>query len=55
MSTPDLPVPPEKGGTLGKPLKLLNHPVRDTIPVYLAALGRACDGFRLAACVTLGT
>ncbi|MEV6162099.1 LLM class F420-dependent oxidoreductase [Streptomyces sp. NPDC052052] len=37
----DLPLPPEKGGTRGKPLKLLNHPVRDTIPVYVAALGPA--------------
>ncbi|MGW0914535.1 LLM class F420-dependent oxidoreductase [Streptomyces sp. NPDC002784] len=37
----DLPLPPERGGTLGKPLKLLNHPVRDTIPVYVAALGPA--------------
>lgn len=37
----DMPLPPEKGGTLGKPLKLLNHPVRDTIPVHLAALGPA--------------
>lgn len=37
----DLPLPPEKGGTLGKPLKLLTRPVRDTIPVYVAALGPA--------------
>ncbi|MFD5285921.1 LLM class F420-dependent oxidoreductase [Streptomyces rubrogriseus] len=37
----DLPLPPEKGGTLGKPLKLLTHPVRGTIPVYVAALGPA--------------
>ncbi|MGW2282433.1 LLM class F420-dependent oxidoreductase [Streptomyces sp. NPDC001770] len=37
----ELPLPPQKGGTPGKPLKLLNHPVRDTIPVYLAALGPA--------------
>ena len=37
----DLPLPAEKGGTLGKPLKLLTHPVRDTIPVYVAALGPA--------------
>ncbi|MGW2821187.1 LLM class F420-dependent oxidoreductase [Streptomyces sp. NPDC001443] len=43
----DLPLPPEKGGTLGRPLKLLNHPVRDTVPVYLAALGPA--NVRLAA------
>ncbi|MFI8952270.1 LLM class F420-dependent oxidoreductase [Streptomyces sp. NPDC053750] len=37
----DLPLPPEKGGALGKPLKMLTHPVRDTIPVYVAALGPA--------------
>ncbi|MFB7335398.1 LLM class F420-dependent oxidoreductase [Streptomyces adustus] len=43
----DLPLPPEKGGTLGRPLKLLNHPVRATVPVHLAALGPA--NVRLAA------
>ncbi|MEU3947891.1 LLM class F420-dependent oxidoreductase [Streptomyces sp. NPDC029526] len=37
----DLPLPPGKGSGLGKPLKLLNHPVRDTIPVHVAALGPA--------------
>jgi F420-dependent oxidoreductase-like protein len=36
----DLPLTPEKGGSgLGKPLKLINHPVRAHIPVVLAALG----------------
>ena len=31
---------PYEGGTgLGKPLKLINHPVRDRIPVVIAALG----------------
>jgi len=31
---------PLEGGTgLGKPLKLINHPVRDRIPVVIAALG----------------
>ncbi|MFN2540172.1 MAG: LLM class F420-dependent oxidoreductase [Mycobacteriales bacterium] len=36
----DLPLTPEKGGSgLGKPLKLINHPVRAQIPVVLAALG----------------
>lgn len=35
-----LPLTPEHGGTgLGKPLRLINHPVRDRIPVVLAALG----------------
>jgi F420-dependent oxidoreductase-like protein len=33
-------LPLTQGGTgLGKPLKLINHPVRDRIPVVLAALG----------------
>ncbi|MGW0595309.1 LLM class F420-dependent oxidoreductase [Streptosporangium sp. NPDC002607] len=36
----DIPLSTEKGGSgLGKPLKLINHPVRDRIPVMLAALG----------------
>jgi F420-dependent oxidoreductase-like protein len=31
---------PYEGGTgLGKPLKLINHPVRDRIPIVIAALG----------------
>lgn len=34
-----LPLPPDQGTGLGKPLKLINHPVRDDIPVYLASLG----------------
>ena len=34
-----LPLPPDEGTGLGKPLKLINHPVRDDIPVYIAALG----------------
>jgi F420-dependent oxidoreductase-like protein len=34
-----VPLPPEKGTGLGKPLKLINHPVRDRIPVILAAIG----------------
>ncbi|GGM47515.1 LLM class F420-dependent oxidoreductase [Dactylosporangium sucinum] len=34
-----LPLPPERGTGLGKPLKLLTHPVRDRIPIYVAALG----------------
>jgi F420-dependent oxidoreductase-like protein len=37
----DMPLPASKGGTLGKPLKLLSSPVRDTIPVHVAALGPA--------------
>jgi F420-dependent oxidoreductase-like protein len=34
-----LPLPPDQGTGLGKPLKLINHPVRDSIPVYIASLG----------------
>src|SRR5215207_1411774 len=35
-----LPLDAEHGGSgLGKPLKLINHPVRDRIPIVLAALG----------------
>jgi F420-dependent oxidoreductase-like protein len=34
-----LPLPPERGTGLGKPLKLINHPVRPDIPIYVASLG----------------
>ncbi|MPZ62572.1 MAG: LLM class F420-dependent oxidoreductase [Propionibacteriales bacterium] len=34
-----LPLPEGEGTGLGKPLKLLNHPVRDTVPIYVASLG----------------
>ncbi|MBK5222308.1 MAG: LLM class F420-dependent oxidoreductase [Acidimicrobiia bacterium] len=34
-----LPLPPDQGTGLGKPLKIINHPVRDNIPIYLASLG----------------
>jgi F420-dependent oxidoreductase-like protein len=34
-----LPLPEDEGTGLGKPLKLINHPVRDDIPVYIASLG----------------
>ncbi|MET7768819.1 LLM class F420-dependent oxidoreductase [Nocardia sp. NPDC005366] len=34
-----IPLPAERGTGLGKPLKLINHPVRERIPVLLAALG----------------
>jgi F420-dependent oxidoreductase-like protein len=34
-----IPLPEGQGTGLGKPLKLINHPVRERIPVMLAALG----------------
>ena len=34
-----IPLPAERGTGLGKSLKLINHPVRERIPVLLAALG----------------
>ena len=35
----NLPLPKDQGTGLGKPLKLINHPVRERIPIWLAALG----------------
>ncbi|WP_404954299.1 LLM class F420-dependent oxidoreductase [Streptomyces sp. 147326] len=37
----DMPLPPDRGSGLGKPLKILTRPVRDAIPVYIASLGPA--------------
>lgn len=34
-----LPLPDGQGTGLGKPLKLITHPVRDRIPIYVASLG----------------
>ena len=34
-----IPLPPEQGTGLGKPLKLINHPLRADIPIYVASLG----------------
>lgn len=34
-----LPLPEGEGTGLGKPLKLINHPKRSDIPVYIASLG----------------
>ena len=34
-----IPLPQNQGTGLGKPLKLINHPVRDEIPIAIAALG----------------
>lgn len=36
-----MPLPPERGSGLGKPLKILTRPVRPAIPVYIASLGPA--------------
>lgn len=36
--TVTIPLPSERGTGLGKPLKLINHPVRPDIPVWWAAL-----------------
>lgn len=35
-----IPLPPDEGTGLGKPLKLINRPLRADIPVYIAALGK---------------
>lgn len=34
-----LPLPADRGTGLGKPLQLINHPVRERIPISIAALG----------------
>ncbi|MGC5014009.1 LLM class F420-dependent oxidoreductase [Streptosporangium sp. DT93] len=34
-----VPLPADRGTGLGKPLKLINHPVRDRIPIVVAAIG----------------
>lgn len=34
-----LPLPADQGTGLGKPLKLINHPVRERIPIVVASLG----------------
>lgn len=35
----NIPLPPGQGTGLGKPLKLINHPVREVIPIYIASIG----------------
>ncbi|GAA4889975.1 LLM class F420-dependent oxidoreductase [Streptomonospora salina] len=37
--THSLPLPPEEGTGLGKPLKIINHPVRSDLPIFVASLG----------------
>ena len=34
-----IPLPADQGTGLGKPLQLINHPVRQSIPITIAALG----------------
>ncbi|MEU6140673.1 LLM class F420-dependent oxidoreductase [Streptomyces sp. NPDC047081] len=34
-----IPLPPGEGTGLGRPLRLINHPVRERIPIVLAAIG----------------
>jgi F420-dependent oxidoreductase-like protein len=34
-----IPLPGDRGTGLGKPLKLINQPVRDRIPIFVAAIG----------------
>jgi F420-dependent oxidoreductase-like protein len=34
-----IPLPQDQGTGLGKPLKLINHPVREEIPIAIASLG----------------
>jgi F420-dependent oxidoreductase-like protein len=34
-----VPLPPDEGTGLGKPLKIITHPVRSRIPIVLAAVG----------------
>lgn len=34
-----IPLPADRGTGLGKPLRLINHPVRERIPITIAALG----------------
>ncbi len=36
--TVQVPLPEGQGTGLGKPLKLINHPVRDTVPIFWASL-----------------
>jgi F420-dependent oxidoreductase-like protein len=34
-----IPLPADEGTGLGKPLKLITHPVREQIPIFIAAIG----------------
>ncbi|HET6794614.1 MAG TPA: LLM class F420-dependent oxidoreductase [Acidimicrobiales bacterium] len=47
-----LPLPPDQGTGLGKPLKIINHPVRQNIPIYVASLGH--QNVRMTAAIADG-
>lgn len=34
-----IPLPADRGTGLGKPLKIINHPLRSNVPIWIAALG----------------
>ncbi|WP_395109912.1 LLM class F420-dependent oxidoreductase [Actinomadura sp. SCN-SB] len=51
-ATVRVPLPPEDGTGLGKPLKMITRPVRPAVPIYLAALG--ARNVRLAAEIAEG-
>lgn len=38
--TVTLPLPPDQGMGLGKPLKLINKPQRSSVPIFMASLGQ---------------
>ncbi|WP_127128968.1 LLM class F420-dependent oxidoreductase [Georgenia sp. SYP-B2076] len=40
-ATVTIPLPEEQGTGLGKPLKLINHPERPTLPIFLASVTNA--------------
>ena len=35
----DIPLPEDRGTGLGKPLKIIGQPLRERIPIHVAALG----------------
>ncbi|MEE9414552.1 MAG: LLM class F420-dependent oxidoreductase [Acidimicrobiales bacterium] len=45
-----LPLPDDQGTGLGKPLKMINHPVRAEIPVHVAGLGPKSVEMTAATC-----
>lgn len=45
-----VPLPEDAGTGLGKPLKIVDHPVRDRIPIHVAALGPRNVGLTAELC-----